>query len=122
MGDRLDTDIRGANAMKMDSLFVFTGAHGVADLLAATPEDRPRNIAVDLSGLLEPARTVEMSDAHARCGEAEVSLTTDREIRADMVPGDVSGQLDAVTAMMTLVHESDATVPEKPEESFDKLY
>ena len=122
VGDRLDTDIRGANAMTMDSLFVFTGAHGVADLLVATPEDRPQNIAVDLSGLLEPARTVEMSDAHARCGEAEVSLTTDREIRADMVPGDVSGQLDAVTAMMTLVHESGATVPEKPAESFDKLH
>lgn len=122
VGDRLDTDIRGANAMTMDSLFVFTGAHGVADLLAATPEDRPQNIAVDLSGLLEPARTVEMSDAHARCGEAEVSLTADREIRADMVPGDVSGQLDAVTAMMTLVHEAGATVPEKPAESFDKLH
>ncbi|WCC79173.1 HAD-IIA family hydrolase [Cutibacterium equinum] len=122
VGDRLDTDIRGANAMPMDSLFVFTGAHGVADLLAATPQDRPQHIAADLSGLLEPARTVDMSEGKARCGDAQVSLTADGEIHADTIPDDVSGQLDGVAAMMALVHQADATVPENPATPFDKLH
>ncbi|MGK2308366.1 HAD-IIA family hydrolase [Cutibacterium sp. V947] len=122
VGDRLDTDIRGANAMTMDSLFVFTGAHGVADLLAATPEDRPHHIAADLSGLLEPVRMVEVSDTHARCGEVEVSLTADREVRADRIPDDMPGQLDAVSAMMALVHELGTTVPDRPAALFDKLH
>ncbi|MDO4412161.1 HAD-IIA family hydrolase [Cutibacterium sp.] len=122
VGDRLDTDIRGANAMGMDSLFVFTGAHGVADLLAATPEERPHNIAADLSGLLEPEREVEVSHEHARCGDVEVSLTTGGDVIATDVPTDVSGQLDTVMAMMGLIYQSSATVPDKPAEPFDKLH
>ncbi|MFJ1315985.1 HAD hydrolase-like protein, partial [Acinetobacter baumannii] len=41
VGDRLDTDILGAFNTQMDSLFVFTGAHGVRDLVEAVPQERP---------------------------------------------------------------------------------
>ena len=41
VGDRIDTDIVGAANAGMDSLMVFTGAHGKADLLAAGPESVP---------------------------------------------------------------------------------
>ena len=122
VGDRLDTDIRGANRMGIDSLFVFTGAHGVADLLAAAPEDRPNNIAADLSGLLEPQREVEASDDHAHCGGVTVSLQADREVHAESIPDDICGQLDAVTAMMALVYGANAILPNEAAELFDKLH
>ncbi|MEJ3748042.1 HAD-IIA family hydrolase [Actinomycetes bacterium KLBMP 9797] len=53
VGDRLDTDIEGANRASMDSLLVLTGVSGAAELLAAPPERRPTYVAADLSGLFE---------------------------------------------------------------------
>ena len=110
VGDRLDTDIRGANTMDVDSLFVFTGSHGVADVLAAAPEDRPQNIAADLSG------------DRARCGGSIVSVHADREVRAESTPDDICGQLDAVAAMMALVYGSNVTIPDDAGRLFDKLH
>ena len=122
VGDRLDTDIRGANTMDVDSLFVFTGSHGVADVLAAAPEDRPQNIAADLSGLLEPKREVDVSGDRARCGGSIVSVHADREVRAESTPDDICGQLDAVAAMMALVYGSNVTIPDDAGRLFDKLH
>ncbi len=52
VGDRLDTDIEGANAVGMDSMLVLSGSHGPEDLLAAEPQRRPTYVAADLRGLL----------------------------------------------------------------------
>ncbi|MBO1754249.1 HAD-IIA family hydrolase [Allobranchiibius sp. CTAmp26] len=54
IGDRLETDIAGAHAAGMDALLVFTGVHGVADVVAADPHLRPRYVAGDLRALGEP--------------------------------------------------------------------
>jgi HAD superfamily hydrolase (TIGR01450 family) len=54
VGDRLDTDIEGANRAGMDSLLVFTGVSTADDLAAAPPERRPTYVAADLSALFEP--------------------------------------------------------------------
>jgi len=51
IGDRLDTDIKGADAAGIDSLLVLTGVNSVADLLGAPPEQRPTYVATDLRGL-----------------------------------------------------------------------
>lgn len=51
IGDRLDTDIEGANAMGAPSLMVLTGVSGAADLLVAAPELRPTHIGADLAAL-----------------------------------------------------------------------
>jgi glycerol 3-phosphatase-2 len=51
VGDRLDTDIEGANRAGMDSLLVLTGVSRPVDLLGAAPERRPTYLAEDLSGL-----------------------------------------------------------------------
>lgn len=53
VGDRLDTDIAGARNAGLDSLLVMTGVTGLAELVAATPEERPTYVAADLAGLLE---------------------------------------------------------------------
>jgi HAD superfamily hydrolase (TIGR01450 family) len=51
IGDRLDTDIRGANAAGFASLLVFTGASTATDLLHAVPDERPTHIGVDIASL-----------------------------------------------------------------------
>ncbi len=58
VGDRLDTDIAGAQAVGIDSLLVLSGAHGPKDLVTAPPEARPTHLGLDLRALLHPARQV----------------------------------------------------------------
>src|SRR5699024_4345610 len=53
VGDRLNTDIAGANAAEYPSLHVLTGVDGPAELLRAVPHERPTLLARDLRGLLE---------------------------------------------------------------------
>jgi HAD superfamily hydrolase (TIGR01450 family) len=54
VGDRLDTDIEGAQRAGYDSLLVLTGVTGLEELVAATEELRPTYVAPDLAGLLVP--------------------------------------------------------------------
>ncbi len=54
VGDRLDTDVVGANRAKMASLHVLTGVEDVAGLCAAQGARRPTFQAVDLRALHEP--------------------------------------------------------------------
>ena len=52
IGDRLDTDIEGAANVGVDSLLVLTGVTRLAELVAATPTERPTYLAAELDGLL----------------------------------------------------------------------
>ncbi len=54
VGDRLDTDIEGANRVDADSLLVLTGVSRPSDVVLAPGQQRPSYLAADLSGLLEP--------------------------------------------------------------------
>lgn len=101
VGDRLDTDILGANTVGMESLFVFTGAHGKADLAAAAPDHRPTHIAWDVAGLLAPARTVQLTDDGARCGEQVIDVVSGHASLATD-PADREQQLDALWAALQL--------------------
>ncbi|MEH3154576.1 MAG: HAD-IIA family hydrolase [Gordonia paraffinivorans] len=55
VGDRLDTDIAGANAVDLDSLLVLTGVSTLADAICADADSRPTHVAADLTGLLADA-------------------------------------------------------------------
>jgi len=68
VGDRLDTDVEGANAAGCPSLLVFTGVTAAADLLSAAPALRPTFIAPDAGGLLVAHVAPTLSDQVARCG------------------------------------------------------
>jgi glycerol 3-phosphatase-2 len=57
VGDRLDTDIEGARTAGVDSLLVMTGVTGLAELVAATPGERPTYVSADLGGLAVPHET-----------------------------------------------------------------
>lgn len=74
VGDRTDTDVLGANNVGMDSLFVFTGAHGKADLAEAPPDFRPTFIGYDATALLEPKREAEFQENRFVCGYQEVDF------------------------------------------------
>ena len=54
IGDRLDTDILGANRSDIPSIMVLTGIDGPKQVIAAEPNSRPRFLLEDLRGLTEP--------------------------------------------------------------------
>ena len=65
VGDRLDTDIEGANRAGMDSLVVLTGVSRPIDVLTAPKPQRPVFIAADLAGLFAPAAQVAVDSGWA---------------------------------------------------------
>ncbi len=68
VGDRLDSDILGANNAELVSLLVLTGVSTVRDLLAAEGGLRPQYVAFDLRSLREPQRPVQLDGHRAVCG------------------------------------------------------
>ena len=68
VGDRLDTDIEGAQAAEVDSLLVMTGVTGLAELVAAGPELRPTYISADLGGLQAPQPRPDVSEEGVSLG------------------------------------------------------
>ncbi len=74
IGDRLDTDISGATAAGMSSLFVFGGVHRWADVVSTEHAARPRYLATDLrclhSTYQEPVQDV-TDPSRWCCGEAK---------------------------------------------------
>jgi glycerol-1-phosphatase len=53
VGDRLDTDLGGANAAGYPSLLVLTGVSSASDAILAIPAERPSFIGMDLASLGE---------------------------------------------------------------------
>ena len=84
VGDRLDTDIEGANAVGCPSMLVFSGVTSAAELLAAPPKLRPTYLAADLSGLLDVHPAPVPHDAGSSCGRWSATWADGGlELRAD---------------------------------------
>jgi glycerol-1-phosphatase len=83
IGDRLDTDIMGATAAGMDSLFVLGGVHGWADVVCVQQAARPRYVATDLRCLhlvyAEPGADVE-DPSRWLCGQAQAWVSARGEL------------------------------------------
>lgn len=81
VGDRLDTDVRGARAAGLDSLLVLSGTCGLRDLVFCPEAARPTYVAPDLRGLLHPAaRRLSVDEGPVGEGLVEVSPRGDLEI------------------------------------------
>lgn len=102
VGDRIDTDIMGANRAGMPSLLVFTGAHGKRDLLEAGPGDRPSYIGADLRALLEPPLVV-AQHGHAWHCAAAVAQIENGVIALTGEFSEEAGQLAGLWALANLV-------------------
>lgn len=61
IGDRLDTDIEGANAAGLPSLMVLTGVNNAADMVHAAPGRRPDFVAEDLRALHTDAEVLRIA-------------------------------------------------------------
>ena len=90
IGDRLDTDIHGANNVGIDSLLVLSGVTTIEEILQAPIELRPTYLAWDASAVLAEQNGTETTDHVTTCGGWKVTN------------GDLLGQgdgLDAVAAI-----------------------
>ncbi|PFG16503.1 HAD superfamily hydrolase (TIGR01450 family) [Propionicimonas paludicola] len=103
VGDRLDTDVSGANGAGIDSLLVFTGAHGKFDLVQAEPELRPTHIGAGVAALLDEPRPLNLTPDQVTCRDQTVRVESGRTVLAGGVPVTEDEQLDAVWAVAHLV-------------------
>jgi glycerol-1-phosphatase len=78
VGDRLDTDIEGANNIGIDSLLVMTGVTGLPELAAAGPELRPTYISVGLDGMFVPHLAPQREGPRWLCGGWRAGVEGDR--------------------------------------------
>lgn len=72
VGDRLDTDIEGANAVGCPSLLVLSGVTTARELIAAEPVARPTYLASDVAGLLDAHPEPALDRDAASCGRWRV--------------------------------------------------
>ena len=75
VGDRLDTDIRGANRAGIASAVVLTGIDRAKQVLAADAASRPDFILGDLRGLHEPYPEIQRRRGAVSVGRASVRVT-----------------------------------------------
>ncbi|MFD3518601.1 HAD hydrolase-like protein [Streptomyces sp. NPDC058657] len=94
VGDRLDTDIEGANGGGVDSLLVLTGVTDAAQLLAAEPKYRPTYVDADLRGLLTGQPEVTGGSGEFACGGWTASA------RGDAL--ELTGEGEAMDALRAL--------------------
>nr|WP_198423671.1 HAD-IIA family hydrolase [Microlunatus antarcticus] len=106
VGDRLDTDIRGAVNAGLDGLLVLTGSHGPADLLTAAPGSRPTHLGYDVGALLVPALDVEISGETARCGPATARVDGGSLVIDADTPGTLDGRVAATWAAAHLAWQA----------------
>jgi HAD superfamily hydrolase (TIGR01450 family) len=78
VGDRMDTDILGANRAGIKSVLVLTGVSTRKDVLAAKPEERPSYIIASLDELLEKYQEPKQTKRGWSCGKASVELLGDK--------------------------------------------
>ncbi len=102
VGDRLDTDVSGANRAGLASGLVMTGVTTRKELLAAKADSRPDYILKDLSDLLEKYRAPEKTKRGFRCGDVEVELLAGKVLVSFGDPQ----SLDALKAACALIWDS----------------
>jgi HAD superfamily hydrolase (TIGR01457 family) len=74
VGDRIDTDIRGANRAELDSVLVMTGISTRKEVLGVKKEDRPKYIVGTMAELLVEYDLPKKTKRGFACRGAEVEL------------------------------------------------
>ncbi len=105
VGDRLDTDIEGANAADLPSLLVLTGVSTAAEAVHAAPEQRPTYVAADLRGLLDDVDVLRIAQQSAWRTEHDGVTITVYSTATDLT----ADRLSVVRAAAHAVWETGAT-------------
>ena len=120
VGDRLDTDIRGAHAAGMDSIEVFTGVDTPDTVLRACHDERPTYLVATLRELFDvypdPQVTQNGHEVTATCREA-VAVARDNSVTVRAADHGLDGWRAACAAWWTL--HPRAEVPTEPELSWE---
>lgn len=74
VGDRLNTDIIGANRAGFDSMHVLTGVSQARDVMLAQREERPTFLALDLSDLNRPVSCVNLENGYSECDGVKAKI------------------------------------------------
>lgn len=104
VGDRLDTDISGANAAGLPSLLVLTGVSTAADLVRADAAERPDYLAMDLRALFADSSTLRIAPHPAWRVEIGPEVATVYRTAEDA--GDLEDPLAVVRAVASTVWAS----------------
>jgi HAD superfamily hydrolase (TIGR01450 family) len=97
VGDRLDTDIEGANRAALDSMLVLTGVSTPTDLIAAPAARRPTFVAAGLRALSTSDTLVRVPAWDKDQAVAGGWRVTDRDDRLEL-----TGDGDTVAALLAL--------------------
>ena len=95
VGDRLDTDIKGAARAGYDSLLVMTGVTGLRELVDAGPEMRPSYVAADLGALAKPHTVPQPSSGGWVHGGRSARVEEGRLVVSDGPPDSGPPDVDA---------------------------
>lgn len=106
IGDRLDTDVLGANRAGIASALVLTGIDTPKELFAADPLNAPTYVFDDLRQLLEPypaiEKSVDGSGLHTVSVGKAIITRKDHVVRV-VRPG---SRIDTVRAAAAIIHDS----------------
>lgn len=108
VGDRLDTDIAGANAAGLPSLMVLCGVSTAADAVHAVPDQRPTYLAADLRGLRADVATLAVAEHSAWDVVVDGHRVTVTATGAD--PGDELSVVRATARAVWEIDEPDVAV------------
>jgi HAD superfamily hydrolase (TIGR01450 family) len=106
VGDRIDTDIVGANRASMDSALALTGVSTRKELLGIGPEGRPTYILGNLSELHLPYEAPKQTKRGYSCGGVTVELLA-QKVR--VIDGDPTS-LPALKAACAVIWNSDTPI------------
>ena len=101
IGDRLDTDILGANRAGLESVLVLTGIDQAKQVLAAVADQRPTYILDDLRQLAEPYPETVVNGTLTTVGTASV-----RREGENLVIVEAGTPIDRLRAGATAIYDS----------------
>jgi glycerol-1-phosphatase len=102
VGDRMDTDIAGANAAGLPSLMVLTGVSTAADMIRAADSERPDYLAADLRALNDSADSLRVGPHPG--WRVDIDAAT---VSVHATGSDVGDPLSAVRAIASAIWEAD---------------
>ena len=106
VGDRIDTDILGANRAGIDSVLVLTGVSTRKEVLGVKADSRPTFIIESMGQLLSAYQAPVKTKFGFKCGQAQVELLLNK---VQVVKGDPKS-IEALRAACATIYATDKPI------------